>query len=313
MKDLFIINPAAGKRDRTEEYRQMIQNTWRKRGLAYEIAVSQGPGDCRDLARRAGQSGEEYRIFAMGGDGTLNEVAAGAAGFSNVAVTHFAGGSGNDFVRIFGDSMTFDSLEPYLDCQESVLDMIQCNGQLAVNTCSVGLDARIGTQIGEYKRLPLVTGSGAYILSILVNLCRGISEPYTVEVNGQVFQGKQTMITACNGQFYGGGFHPVPEADPTDGMLDVVIVKDVPLWRVPMVIGKYKAGQYAQLPDLITHVVTDRLTVRCSKINSVSLDGELLRTDALDIRIAQKKLRYFYPKTASMQIAPRQALAESGT
>ncbi len=305
MKHLFIINPAAGKTDRTEEYRAMILPFCQKYGQDYEIYVSRGPGDCRARTEAAGKSGEACRVYAMGGDGTLNEVAVGAAGFENLAVTHFAGGSGNDFVRIFGDTISFRDLEPYADCREMVMDMIDCNGDLAVNTCSVGLDARIGTQIGEYKRLPLVTGSGAYLLSILVNLTRGISEPYTVEAAGRVFQGRQTLITACNGQFYGGGFHPVPEADPTDGLLDVVIVRDVPLWRVPMVIGRYKAGRYAELPQLITHLVTDRVSIRCEKNNSISLDGELRKADAIEIKISDKKLRYFYPATAKLQIAPR--------
>ena len=87
MKHLFIINPAAGSRDRTESYTKQIKESCEKRGLDYRIAVSSAPGNCHQLAREAAESGEEYRIYACGGDGTLNEVASGAAGFSNAAVT----------------------------------------------------------------------------------------------------------------------------------------------------------------------------------------------------------------------------------
>ena len=85
---MFIINPAAGSRDRTLECsREIVQLC---RDLDYRVEISKGPGDCRRLANAAARSGEEYRIYACGGDGTLNEVAAGAAGYGNAAVTVWA-------------------------------------------------------------------------------------------------------------------------------------------------------------------------------------------------------------------------------
>ena len=105
MTHLFIISPAAGSRDRTQRYTQAIEKACGDRGLDYRIEVSGGPGECTRLAREAAQSGEEVRIYACGGDGTLNEVASGAAGYDNAAVTVFSGGSGNDFVKIFDLSL----------------------------------------------------------------------------------------------------------------------------------------------------------------------------------------------------------------
>ena len=98
MEHVFIINPAAGKQDKTEVYRSAIDKICTERKLNYRIAVSARAGDCTRIAREAAETGEEVHLYACGGDGTLNEVVAGAAGFPNAAVTHFAGGSGNDFV-----------------------------------------------------------------------------------------------------------------------------------------------------------------------------------------------------------------------
>ena len=119
MKHLFIINPAAGSRDRTEVYSRQIHEVCGAKGLDYEVRVSAGPGDCARLAKEAAQTGEEYRIYACGGDGTLNEVVAGAAGFSNAAVTVFSGGSGNDFVKLFDDPKAFYDLERLVDHEEA--------------------------------------------------------------------------------------------------------------------------------------------------------------------------------------------------
>lgn len=295
MKHLFIINPAAGSHDRTQQYRQEIDRVCGGRGLDYQIAVSQAPGDCRQLARQAAQTGEEYRIYACGGDGTLNEVVSGAAGYDNVAVTMYIGGSGNDFVKIFSQTEPFRDLEQLLDCKEARFDLIRCNEDLSLNICSVGLDARIGTDVAHYKRLPGLSGFRAYALSTLVNVLRGIGEHYVVELNGQRIDGEQTMICVCNGRFYGGGFNPVPEADPTDGLLDVLVVKKVSRLQVAGVVGKYKGGKYRQLPSLIRHFRTDSLRILCDKPTKINLDGELRTAQEIHMQIAKEKIRFFYP------------------
>lgn len=296
MTHIFIINPAAGSRDRTKDYTEAIEKACGAKGLSYRIAVSACPGDCKRIAREAAQTGEEIRLYACGGDGTLNEVVSGAAGFPNAAVTVFSGGSGNDFVKIFDQPEAFFDLERLLDCEEAQFDLIRCNDDIALNICSVGLDARIGTDVSNYKRVPLLHGMRAYIASTVVNLFRGISEHYVVEVNGEVIDAEQTFVCVCNGRFYGGGFNPVPEADPADGKLDVLLVKKVNLLQVPGIIGKYKSGRYKELPQFVTHYLTDRITIRCDKPTPVNLDGELRTAQTVEMRIAQEKIRFFFPK-----------------
>ena len=243
MKHLFIINPAAGSWDHTKQYTAAIVESCNARGLDYRVEVSKAPGECRRITREAGETGEEYRVYACGGDGTLNEVASGAAGFPNLAITAYSGGSGNDFVRLFSEPAAFSDLERLLDAKEVTFDMIRCNDDYALNICSVGLDARIGTDVARYKRLPLLQGFRAYAASTVVNVVRGIAEHYVVEICGETIDAQQTMICVCNGRFYGGGFNPVPEADPTDGLLDVLRVKKVSRLQVSSIIGKYKNGK----------------------------------------------------------------------
>lgn len=296
MKHLFIINPAAGSRDATEHYQASIRQHCA--GLDYEIYISRCPGDCARRTAEAGRTGEDYRVYACGGDGTLNEVAAGAAPFPNLAITVFPGGSGNDFIKMFSTPTAFRDLEQLLDAREVSLDLIRCNEDYSLNICSVGLDARIGTDVGRYKRIPLLQGFRAYAASTVVNVIRGISEHYAVEINGETIDGSQTMICVCNGQFYGGGFHPAPEADPTDGILEVLLVKQVSRLQVPFVIGKYKSGRYQELPQFVRSFRTDHLRIHCDKPSPVNLDGELRMLQDIDLSIAPEKLRFFYPKAA---------------
>lgn len=81
MKHLFIINPAAGKKDQTAAYEAKIRPACEARGLDYEIAVSTHPGNCRTLAAGRRRPGRKCACTPGGGDGTLNEIVNGAAGF----------------------------------------------------------------------------------------------------------------------------------------------------------------------------------------------------------------------------------------
>ncbi len=303
MKHLFIINPAAGSKDRTEMYSAAIREACHARNLDYRIEVSKGPGDCTRLAREAAEIGEEIRIYACGGDGTLNEVAAGAAGYENAAVTVFSGGSGNDFVKLFDDPKAFFDLERLLEAEEAEFDLIRCNDDFALNICSVGLDARIGTDVANYKRLPLLHGFRAYAASTLINVLRGISEHYVVEINGETIDAEQTMICICNGRFYGGGFNPVPTADPADGLLDVLLVKKISRLQVPAIIGKYNAGRYKELHKLVRHFQTKSVKITCDKPTAINLDGELRTAQVVEVSVAKETVRFFYPRGLTWKTA----------
>ena len=294
MKHIFIINPAAGKTDKTAEYTANIQAACA--GLDYTIAVSQRPGDCTRIAREAAQSGEEVRLYACGGDGTLNEVVAGAAGFDNAAVTVYVGGSGNDFVKIFDDRDAFRDINRLLDADTATFDLIDCNGDLSLNICCVGLDSRVGAGMVWFKRLPGVSGSLAYILSTVVNVFKGLSEHYVVEVDGEKVDEEMTFVCVANARYYGGGFYAMPDGQPDDGLLDILLVKKIRLWQVPNALAKYKAGRYRELGRIARHIRTDAITIRCDKESPVNLDGEIRMAKDVHMKISDKKIRFFYPR-----------------
>ena len=296
MKHLFIINPAAGSRDQSQKYIATIDAICRERNLNYQVKVSSRAGDCRRIAEKAAQTGEEIKIYACGGDGTLNEVCAGAAGYDNASITVFSGGSGNDFVKLFDDPAAFYDLERLLDSEETTFDLIDCNGEISMDICSVGLDARIAADMAKFKRMPMLHGQRAYLASTAVNLFRGISEHSVVKIEGETFDADHTFICVCNGRFYGGGFNPIPEASPADGQLDVLIVDKIYLPQVPFLIGKYKSGNYQKLGKLVRHYKTREVQVHCDKESPINLDGEIRFAQDIVFKLSDKKIRFFYPK-----------------
>lgn len=303
MKHLFIINPVAGKGNTLDTTTTTIKATMEANQCSYEIQITKTSGHATQLAQAAAkiaaQEGTPLRVYACGGDGTLSECAAGLVGYPNAAVTHFPTGSGNDFLRMFGeDKELFSNLSNLLDSETVPLDVMDCNGQPVLNVCSVGLDARIGIGMARFKSLPLVSGSMAYQLSVLREVVAGIHQPYQVTVDGVPVDGDRfTMICVCNGQYYGGGFHPSLTASPNDDMLECIIIDKVSRLKVASLIGGYAKGLGEQYPEI--HVLRGRtITIQCQKENMVNIDGECLLAKDITISLSNKQLNFFYPKNA---------------
>lgn len=299
MRHLFLVNPTAGKADCTPKITAAAEKLCQALGEEYEIFVSKKRGDCRDRAREAGLSGVETRIYACGGDGTFNECVNGAALFENLSLTSISCGSGNDFVKQFAHPEVFSDLSHFFDVEEKVVDLMQLGEQYAANICSVGLDARIGTSIDAYRRMPLLSGSRAYTASIVMNLLKAVSKPCRVELpDGTVVDEELTLVCVCNGSWYGGGYHPVPEADMADGILDVLTVKKVSRLTVAKIIKAYQQGRYAEFPHLIRRFRTDSVRITTPEMEPANIDGELLMSNDLTISVLHKKLRLFVPTAA---------------
>jgi len=296
VKHLFIVNPKAGKKGSTQALKEQIEREMA--GRDYTVAVTGGPGEAETLARRAAESGEEVRLYACGGDGTLNEVVNGAAGFPNAAVTNVPKGTGNDFLRIFGkdNKKRFADLAALADGPQAAFDLIDCNGRLGIGVVCAGVDARIAADVHKYKSLPLVTGIGAYILSLVVNvLFKGITRPTTVEMGDRHFSGETAIVCVCNGRYYGGGFMPVGEAMPDDGVLDMLVVPKVSRLTFFRLVGKYAQGKYRDYPELIWDYHGRSISFSSAEELVAVVDGEVMRDRAFTVGLSEKRVNFFYP------------------
>lgn len=297
MKHLFVVNPIAGGKDKTEEVRSRVEDAFRNRSDTYEVYVTRAPLDAVDKIRREADGGEKLRVYACGGDGTFNECVNGGALRDNVAVCPFPTGTGNDFCRQFGDEKDlFRDLEALLNGSEHPIDLIDCNGRYGVNICSVGIDARIGTSVHEYSQIPLIGGATAYVVSSIVNMFRGIARPMVIRCGDTRLEGKHTLACACNGQFYGGGFHPSLTARPDDGVLDLFIAKKVNLFQFATLIGKYAAGKAAEMTSIVTHLQGTEMDITFESEDVVNVDGEALYTDHVSMKLIPGALNLIVPR-----------------
>ena len=296
MKHLFIVNPVAGGHDCTPEIIAEAAEAFAGRGARYEIYTTTAPMDACEKIKTVAAKGEELRIYACGGDGTLNECVCGAVGRDNVAVTHYPCGTGNDFVRCFGaEKDCFRDLNALLDGEVRKLDVIDCNGRYSINICSVGIDARIGTDVHKYSGLPVIGGRGGYVISAGINAIKGISSNMHIRCGRFDAEAKHALVCACNERFYGGGFNPSRDAMMDDGLMDIYIVKRVSLLTFARLIKKYAAGRADELPKYITHLRGTDLYIEFPGEEVINLDGEALYGDTVSMHLLPKAMNLIVP------------------
>ncbi len=305
MRHIFIINPSAGGRQNTTAVIGRIETACRQQGVEYDVYLTSHAGHATEIVGAAARAHPDKALvfYACGGDGTLNEVATGVAGLEreDVTFTAYPIGTGNDYVKMFkGGRDAFLKLEDLLAGTAIDIDYIQSDCGCSINILSVGLDAEVAMRKDRYRFLG--TGLVPYALSAVENVIRGIGKSYSVNVDGEQMDGEYTLIFVGNGRFYGGGFCPVEHSKLGDGLLDVLLVNKVSRLQAASLINKYKNGQYRELEKYITYRQAKELRI-FSKTNDdmcINLDGEIVRSSHLSLRIEPQRLRFVIPRGASV-------------
>ena len=298
MKHLFIINPRAGMGAAIPDLLGQIRDHFSTEEC--EVIQTTYAGHAEDLSRQAAQQGDPVRIYACGGDGTLNEVVNGAAGYDNAAITHVPIGTGNDFLKIFGDALPqFRQVEKLKNGPQTAFDVMDCNGRLGLDIVCAGVDARIGSEVHHYSSLPFLKGKGAYVASLVVNvLFKGISRPMRVTINDEIWDQDTSILCICNGRHYGGGFMPIGDAMPDDGVLDVLLAPKVSLFTLARIIGDYSNGRYFKHPKLLHRHAAKELRFSSQRPIVAVVDGETMVNTSFLLRLSEKKVNFFYPEGA---------------
>jgi len=225
-KVLFIINPIAGMR---------------KRGLSsaislcksdYEIVETQYPGHATELA----QASDADIVVAVGGDGTVNEVATGLIG-SNKALGIVPCGSGNGLARHLKLSLKVREAVEIINLgHTTVIDTGVVNEMPFFCTCGIGLDAEVGMNFANAGK----RGAQTYIAETVKLLNEYSPDNYEVLIDGKLISQKAMFVTIANANQWGNNGMIAPEASLTDGLLNVTIVAPFSSIRIPgMVAGLF--------------------------------------------------------------------------
>ncbi|MBE6820086.1 MAG: diacylglycerol kinase family lipid kinase [Ruminococcaceae bacterium] len=296
MKHIFVINPAAGQGKVLDFIRPKIEEVCKKYSLNCEIHVTERAGEGIEYVRNKAASGEEIRFYACGGDGTLYDVVNGAFGYKNAQVAVIPLGSGNDFIRLFGTKEEFLNLDDQINGVPVEFDVIKCDDEIAINQCSMGMDAEVCAMQGKIKKLPLVTGEGAYYIGCLYAIIRKFKNKFTYSIDGGEKKTKDCLFCFCgNSRWYGGGFMAAPLALPEDGLLDFVIVESrVSRPKLVTLLNKYKRGEHLDW-DITEFTRGKKLVIHSDKPAAVNVDGEIKYVTDTSFEIIEKGITYVVP------------------
>ena len=216
MKHLFIINPKAGK-GKTLDIIPEIKEIFKDTNEEFTIEITRRPGHATELVRNY-VSKENYRVYSVGGDGTLNEVLNGMVN-NESCLGVIPGGSGNDFIKsICEEKLPNNILRDTIKGKTKVMDLAKIDDRYFINISSVGIDAEVTSNAKDLKRYPLISGKIAYMLSVFITIFKYKSQDIQLIIDGIEITLKSTLLAMANGKYYGGGMKVAPYADLQDGL-----------------------------------------------------------------------------------------------
>lgn len=313
MRHVFILNPVAGKNRSALALRGKIDAYFaRHPELEYCVRLTDGVGAATRIAEEECKRGD-VRLYACGGDGTLQETANGIpTGRTDIELTVIPCGSGNDFVRTFGGGEAFSCLADLIEGVAMPVDAIDCGDRISLNIASIGLDASVGLKMQKYKTLPGVSGSMAYNIAVVDVVCHPIGVEMDIEIESSKGiirrQGRYLMTLAANGRYYGGGYQGAPTAITDDGQLEFVLVEKISRLQIPFVLGKYKAGAHEGVKCIET-IRGTAMRVKAAKSMVCTIDGECFTTDSIDFEVIPKAYRFVVPAVVAKKFQKKAAMA----
>jgi len=278
----FIVNPVAAK-GAAARVGERLRKVLAVRDIAHEILYTEYPGHAAKLAR-----GSNARVIvSVGGDGTVNEVTNGIVG-SGKTLGIIPAGSGNDLIKSLNIPADIEkAVETVIHGTVRPVDVghVQCSpersegtprvngdGRYFLNGVGIGFDAAVAARTAE---IPYLRGVLLYIAAVFQTLGKYQPPDFVVAYGHGERKFSGLLVAIGNGRCAGGGFYLTPRAQPDDELLDICMVKAVPLLKILRLMPKVMKGAHEGDPD-VEIVQSRKVTVTGSIPFYVHADGEIV-------------------------------------
>ena len=278
-----IVNPVAGAGSTHRKW-PGISRLLRHVGLSFDHEFTETTGHAIELAKTAADDGCRY-LVAVGGDGTVNEVANGilrSTGASGIILGIVNTGTGSDFVRSAGIPRDYTSACSLLTSQRRLLIDVgvveyrkkgQSLQRFFVNAAGTGFDAVV---VEATERWPKYFGGTVpYVAGLLRSLFSYRNKSVVLHVGDKVETIRILNVVVANGNYLGGGMHITPEAKLDDSLLDVMVIGDIGKFELLKAFPTVYKGTHLTHPKVRMEKAT-HITVESPERVLVHADGELL-------------------------------------
>jgi len=298
IKTVFLVNPAAENGAAGRRWPELAHEA-ASLGLQGDTRFSERPGHLTELAREAAADAD--LLVAVGGDGTVNEVVNGIAGL-DVELALIPRGTGGDFVRTFGIPRKLDrAVEVALRGRTRAIDLGrgryrswagEDEDSYFANIASASMSGAIAKRTNETSKA--LGGKVSYAWATVAVFSRWRSDEVRVRVDGTEQAGRMHDVIVANGRYLGGGMKMVPEAEPDDGLLDVLLIGDLTKRDLLLTMPKTYRGKHLPHPKA-TLLRGTTVEIDAPEPLPVELDGEQPGTTPVRFEIVPRALRLRVP------------------
>lgn len=288
-KILFIINPVAGG-GKAKSLEQLIREHMTKTELEYDIVFTSKPKDAIEITMK----NKHETVVAVGGDGTVNEVARGLINRGYGILGIIPGGTGNDMgrsLRIPRDPM--DALKTIIKGKTMEIDVGWINGHKFLNVASIGFDAEVVKNASRFKGK--LSGKIAYILGVLVTLFKFRRKKITIKIDGKLYSRELILLAAGNGRYYGGGMKILPDAQLNDGYLHLCLVSNAHNLTLLTLFPTIFKGSHVRLKKYVEVFKAKSISLIGQENLDLNFDGEIINNgNEVKFELAHEKLKVIY-------------------
>jgi len=291
-----VLNPAAG-RGAAARALDPIAREFHHQGWSVEVERTERPGHGAELAARAVQAGAQ-RIVAVGGDGTVHDVANGllrrglGGRGGDVALGVVPIGSGNDFAKLVGvyRHSPVRAVRRLVTAQTARFDAGLVCDEYFVNSVGFGFGPEV---VRVRNAMPGLSGFASYFVPVLRAFARFRPPRLEVRARGFAETGNMMMVEVCNGTTAGGSYRFAPDAQPGDGRLDVCLVRRVSLLRFLMAVPRVMRGTHATMREVALFQTREVAIRSLDGPLLLHVDGELREPDAREctVRVEPGRLK----------------------
>ena len=284
----LIANPSAGG-GRTARLLPAVEARLRGHGVAFRVERTHSIEHARELARSAVAAGET--AAAMGGDGLMGAVA-GEVRHTESPLAVLPGGRGNDFARKLGvGSDPVAACDVLADGRELRIDIADIDGRAYLGIASSGLDSDAG-DLANDTRMKL--GQFVYVYATLRALRAWRPARWEVVIDGAPRSFTGYSVAVANSGVFGGGMFLAPQARLDDGLLDVVMIRDMPKRRLLRALPKVFTGDHVHEPGL-EFATAREVAFHADRPFNVQADGDPIADLPATVRVQPAALRVMAP------------------
>jgi YegS/Rv2252/BmrU family lipid kinase len=283
----FIVNPTAGTGYALTAM-DRLQEPLKQKGTEYQVFRTEYPGHATQIAAELAKQEDVRAVVAVGGDGTAGEVAAGLRE-TGKPMGIIPAGTGNDFIKSVGiPNDPEKALDVLLNREPVDTDTGTVNGAFFLNVCGTGFDVTVLDYAESEKERH--RGLTPYFIGLIKAIHHYRSVRLKVTADGKTEEGLYLVCSIANGKFIGGGIPICPDADPADGLLDLVLIRHRARWQIPFYLPGLMMSR-----DLKFKVTSHR------RVSKVMIEGEQLRIN-IDGSIRPMNKVEFTVRPASLRL-----------